>query len=172
MTTDNSPQRASHYHNGKVTYADQDLIGRTMVQSQETTTIDNRLTIGHVARLADVNVETVRYYQRIGLLVEPQKRWDGYRRYSGDTVRDIRFIKRAQGLGFSLKEIAANFHPAAGRNCDNIADLTARKLQMLDQTIEDLSARRRELSALVDQCAACRAGAATNACVIVQALHD
>ncbi len=143
-----------------------------MVQSQETTTTDNRFTIGHVARLADVNVETVRYYQRIGLLVEPQKRWDGYRRYTGDTVRDIRFIKRAQGLGFSLKEIAAVFHPATGRNCDNIADLTATKLRMLDETIEDLSARRRELSALVDQCAECRAGAPANACVIVQALQD
>jgi MerR family mercuric resistance operon transcriptional regulator len=143
-----------------------------MVQSQEVSTTDNRFTIGHIARLADVNVETVRYYQRIGLLVEPQKRRDSYRRYSGDTVRDIRFIKRAQGLGFSLKEIAAVFHPAAARNCDSIADLTARKLQMIDETIGELAARRCQLSALVTQCAQCKARAATSACVIVQALQD
>ncbi|HUH61038.1 MAG TPA: MerR family transcriptional regulator [Candidimonas sp.] len=148
-----------------------------MVQSQETSiketsTIDHRFTIGHIARLADVNVETVRYYQRIGLLDEPQKKRDGYRRYSSDTVRDIRFIKRAQGLGFSLKEIAAAFHPATARNCESIAGMTARKLQMLDETIHELTARRCELSALVSRCAECKVRAATSACKIVQALQD
>ena len=60
------------------------------------------LTIGKVAKLAAVNVETIRYYQRRGLLAEPDKPYMGYRRYSVDIVKRIRFIKRAQALGFTL----------------------------------------------------------------------
>ena len=67
---------------------------------------DKPLTIGQLARSAGVNVETVRYYQRIGLIGEPPKPRQGYRSYPPATADRIRFIKRAQGLGFSLKEIA------------------------------------------------------------------
>ena len=64
------------------------------------------VTIGQLARKASVHVETVRYYERRGLLPEPPRRWSGYREYSDDDVARLQFIKRAQGLGFSLKEIA------------------------------------------------------------------
>ena len=65
----------------------------------------SELTIGRVAKLAGVSVETIRYYQRRGLLTEPDKPHMGYRRYPADIVKHIRFIKRAQALGFSLQEI-------------------------------------------------------------------
>ena len=63
-------------------------------------------TIGAVARKAGVNVETIRYYQRIGLVREPARPRGGVRRYPPETVERLRFIKRAQDLGFSLAEIA------------------------------------------------------------------
>jgi MerR family mercuric resistance operon transcriptional regulator len=63
------------------------------------------LTIGRLAKSANVNVETVRYYQRVGLIKEPPKPPAGYRVYTGDTINRIRFIKRAQQLGFTLHEI-------------------------------------------------------------------
>ena len=62
-------------------------------------------TIGQLARAAGVNVETVRYYQRIGLLEEPPRPARGYRRYPPDSVARLHFIRQAQGLGFSLREI-------------------------------------------------------------------
>ncbi len=64
------------------------------------------LTIGKVAKRAQVNVETVRYYERRGLIPQPPRRESGYRRYSQDTVARIQFIKRAKELGFTLKEIS------------------------------------------------------------------
>ena len=64
------------------------------------------LTIGRLAQSAGVNVETIRYYQRVGLLKEPEKPAYGYRHYPPDTVARIRFIKRAQQLGFTLEEIS------------------------------------------------------------------
>ena len=63
------------------------------------------LTIGKVARLASVGVETVRFYEREGLLDKPPRRRSGYRQYSKDTVSRLRFIRRAKELGFTLKEI-------------------------------------------------------------------
>lgn len=63
-------------------------------------------TIGQLAKQAKVNIETIRYYERRGLLPEPQRRASGYREYSTDDVIRLRFIKRAQELGFTLKEIA------------------------------------------------------------------
>jgi MerR family mercuric resistance operon transcriptional regulator len=64
------------------------------------------LTIGQLAKQAGVNIETIRYYERQGLLPEPPRRASGYRQYSAEFVKRIQFIKRAQTLGFSLKEIA------------------------------------------------------------------
>ncbi len=66
----------------------------------------NNLTIGRLAKLVDVNVETIRYYQRIGLIDEPVAPLNGFRKYPIKTAEYITFIKRAQRLGFSLKEIA------------------------------------------------------------------
>ena len=63
------------------------------------------LTIGRVAKMADVNVETIRYYQRRGLIVEPTKPMFGFRHYANKTISRIRFIKRAKNMGFKLREI-------------------------------------------------------------------
>lgn len=70
-----------------------------------TPTQQKPLTIGHLARLAGVGVETVRFYERQGLLAEPERRQSGYRQYSDEVIQRLRFIRRAKELGFSLAEI-------------------------------------------------------------------
>src|SRR5439155_2927995 len=79
---------------------------RTAVRSQGVELMDRILTIGRLAGAAGVNVETVRYYQRRGLVAQPERPLNSVRRYSEDSVKRIRFIKRAQDLGFTLAEIA------------------------------------------------------------------
>src|SRR2546427_6227430 len=79
---------------------------RTVVRSQGVELMDRNLTIGRLARAAGVNVESVRYYQRRSLVAEPERPLNSVRRYSEDSVKRIRFIKRAQDLGFTLAEIA------------------------------------------------------------------
>ena len=79
---------------------------RTTVRSQGAA-MSNELTIGKLATAAGVNVETIRYYQRRGLLTEPVRPAGGQRRYSPNDARRVRFIKRAQVLGFTLEEVGA-----------------------------------------------------------------
>ncbi|HKQ35399.1 MAG TPA: Hg(II)-responsive transcriptional regulator [Nitrospiraceae bacterium] len=110
------------------------------------------LTIGRVAKLAGVNVETIRYYQRRGLLAEPEKPHMGYRRYLADSVRHIRFIKRAQALGFTLEEIAELLRLEEARACAETRALAAHKIRLIDQKLTGLAAMRQALAGLVQQC--------------------
>jgi len=112
----------------------------------------SELTIGRVAKLAGVNVETVRYYQRRGLLAEPDKPHMGYRRYPADIVKHIRFIKRAQALGFTLEEITELLRLEEARACAETRDLAAHKMQLIEQKLTDLTAMRKALAGLVQQC--------------------
>lgn len=109
------------------------------------------LTIGHLAKAAGVNVETVRYYQRIGLIREPLKPAQGYRRYPASLVETIRFIKRAQELGFSLNEISELLSLNA-MNCDEARTIAEHKYAVIQQRIDDLSAIQHELSRLINAC--------------------
>ncbi len=110
------------------------------------------MTIGRVAKLAGVNVETVRYYQRRGLLAEPDKPHMGYRRYPADIVKHIRFIKRAQALGFTLEEIAELIRLEEARACAETRALAAHKMQLIDRKLTGLAAMRKTLARLVQQC--------------------
>jgi len=110
------------------------------------------LTIGRVAKLAGVNVETIRYYQRRGLLAEPNKPHMGYRRYPADIVKHIRFIKRAQALGFTLEEIAELLRLEEARACAESRALAAHKMRLIDRKLTDLAAMRKALAGLVRLC--------------------
>lgn len=112
----------------------------------------SELTIGRVAKLAGVNVETIRYYQRRGLLAEPDKPHMGYRRYPADSVKHIRFIKRAQALGFTLEEIAELLQLEEARACAETRTLAAHKMRLIDQKLTGLAAMRKALAGLVQQC--------------------
>jgi MerR family mercuric resistance operon transcriptional regulator len=125
------------------------------------------LTIGKIAKLAGVHVETIRYYQRRGLLSEPERPHRGYRRYPADIVEHIRFIKRAQSLGFALNEVAVLMELEEARACGVTRRLALDKMNAIDQKLDGLTSMRRALAALVQQCGA---GRSTTGCPIIRAL--
>ncbi len=116
------------------------------------------LTIGKLAQASEVNVETIRYYHRKGLLGLPSKPQGGQRTYSDEHVKRVRFIRRAQALGFTLAEIATLLAPDAGVLCSDTRNLVLLKITMIDRKIAELTARRRVLDDLVRQCGAELAG--------------
>lgn len=126
-----------------------------------------RLTIGQVAKLARVNVETIRFYHRRGLLDEPRKPMGGYRLYPVEAVKRIRFIKRAQALGFTLEEVTALLHLEAACLCAETRALAAHKVDIIDRKLADLAAMREALVSLVRQC---DGGKSCKGCPIIQAL--
>ncbi|HEX6489501.1 MAG TPA: MerR family transcriptional regulator [Candidatus Dormibacteraeota bacterium] len=107
-----------------------------------------------VAKKAGVNPQTLRFYERRGLLREPGREPSGYRDYSADSVHAVRFIKRAQELGFTLDEIESLLHLAAGgpENCDAVMVLAKEKLRVLDEKIASLRAMRDSVRRLVATC--------------------
>ena len=114
-----------------------------------------RMRTGQVASEAGVNLQTLRYYERRGLLPEPPRRASGYRAYAPDAVRIVRFIKRAKALGFTLDEVESLLDLAAGgpESCDMARELTLRRRAELDRRIADLLAVRASLDRLVATCA-------------------
>lgn len=110
------------------------------------------LTVGGVAREAGVNVETIRYYQRRGLLAVPPAPLSGVRRYGDATVKRIRFIKRAQRLGFSLNEVAELLDLGEVGTCSAACNGAERKLREIERHIEELRLMHAELSRLVCGC--------------------
>ncbi len=126
------------------------------------------LTIGKLAKQTEVTIETIRHYQRIGLLTEPEKPDGGYRCYSDDAITRIRSIKRAQQAGFTLKEIAALLS-LDGAHCADIRQLAEQKCLQIDQQIMDLTALRRVLGTLVNNC---QQTAPSARCAILDAFSD
>jgi Hg(II)-responsive transcriptional regulator len=125
--------------------------------------------MSETASQAGVNVQTIRYYERRGLLPSPRRRPSGYRDFQADTVRRIRFIKRAQDLGFSLDEIAEllQLRAARPRNRTRIRAIAERRVQQIEQKIADLEAMRTVLRELVHQCHA----GTTPECPIIEAFE-
>ncbi|HZR03101.1 MAG TPA: Hg(II)-responsive transcriptional regulator [Burkholderiales bacterium] len=113
----------------------------------------SELTIGKLAAVAGVNIETIRYYQRRGLLDEPEKPLGGYRRYPADTAKRVRFIKRAQQLGFTLEEVKGLLLLDDGQKCGETRLLAERKLALIEQRIDDLIRMQRTLKGLIAECA-------------------
>ncbi|HEX3157928.1 MAG TPA: heavy metal-responsive transcriptional regulator [Gemmatimonadaceae bacterium] len=135
-----------------------------------TTTPAAAMTIGELARRAGVNVQTVRYYERRGLLEEPQRRDSGYREYEPDALDRLRFIRRAQELGFTLTEIgellALRLDPST-----TAADVKARaeeKIQEIDGRLRDLEQIRHALTHLAGRCRGGRGP--TGDCPLLEAL--
>ena len=109
---------------------------------------------GEVAQEAGVNRQTLRYYERRGLLKEPTRRPSGYRSYASDTVDRLRFVKRAQQLGFTLGEVEALLHLASGgpASCDKARAIATEKVAELDAKIASLRSMRKALERLIDTC--------------------
>lgn len=129
----------------------------------------SELTIGGLAKAAGVGVETVRYYQRRRLMPEPPRSYGTVRRYRAADVERLRFIKAAQELGFSLKEITELLRLEQGGSCHAVEHLAQEKLTVVRARIAGLKHMERTLAALVSQCETTRGRLR---CPIIQSLHS
>ncbi len=111
------------------------------------------MTIGGLARTAGVNIETIRYYQRRGLLSKSRKPLGGVRRYSTEILNRLRFIKRAQELGFTLREIG-ELLKLGDRFCNETRAIAEHRLTDIETRIRDLESMRVILSKLIRTCRA------------------
>lgn len=124
-------------------------------------------TIARLAGAAGVHVETIRYYQRLKLVSEPPRPVGGIRRYSDADAERLRFIKRAQVMGFTLEEIRSLIALQARRSCRATRDLAAIKLNLVDGRIRELRDLRKELARLI---ADCDANTQDTKCPVIQRL--
>ncbi|MFT5220055.1 MAG: MerR family mercuric resistance operon transcriptional regulator [Planctomycetota bacterium] len=108
-------------------------------------------TIGQLAQKADINVETIRYYERCGLIAKPQRPAQGYRQYNEPFFERLQFIKRAKTLGFKLVEIK-NLLSLADASCADVESLAQQKLIHIRERIGDLKRLEQVLHNLVEQC--------------------
>ncbi|WP_199099800.1 heavy metal-responsive transcriptional regulator [Dyella sp. ASV21] len=129
------------------------------------------MTIGAVAKRAGVAIDTIRYYEREGLLPEPQRRESGYRTYGESAVRQLRFIRRAKGLGFTLEEIRDLLALSADRHrgVKAVKQRAKARLAAIDERIAELTRVREGLEQLIE---ACPGHGAPEQCPILRALTD
>ena len=135
-----------------------------MVMSETST-----LTIGALAQAAGIGIGTIRFYERKGLLPEPPRTPSGYRQYPGDTVDRVKFIRRAKGLGFALREISEllDLRVDEVAACGPVEVQTRGKLEQVNGKIEELRRMETALQRLVE---ACEAREPTGACPILAEL--
>ena len=130
----------------------------------------NAISIGEVARRSDIGIETIRFYEREGLVDEPPRSMSGYRQYSGDVVARLVFIKRAKELGFTLKEIRELLFLKldANTSCAEVKTRTEVKLDDIEARIESLEQMKTALLKLTSTCTG--SGPVSN-CPILDALE-
>ena len=126
------------------------------------------MRIGTAAKQSGVNVQTLRYYERRGLLPKAPRRRSGYREFPDDAVRVVRFVKRAQDLGFSLDEVEALLRLRGDKRRDRsrVRAVAEQRIAQIDRKLAELQAMKHALSRLVH---CCRDGAALE-CPIIEAL--
>ncbi len=129
------------------------------------------LSIGQVARRAGVGVETVRFYEREGLLEEPPRRASGYRQYSQEVVKRLGFIQRAKALGFSLKEISELLllRVDAQTSCEEVKQRTEAKIAEVERKLVELQRMRQ---ALLQVHSLCTGQGPTGSCPMLDALDQ
>lgn len=130
-----------------------------------------QLTIGQLARNVGVNVQTVRYYERLNVLGPSARRPSGYRLYGHEEERRLRFIKNAQALGFTLREIAEllALRLASTARCGDVQKKAEAKLVQVESKVRDLQVLARGLTSLIR---ACRVGQPTGHCPILMSLEE
>ncbi len=133
---------------------------------------DRSFTIGRLAEAARVGLQTVRFYERRGLLIQPRRDGNAYRRYTADHLTRLRFIRKAQNLGFSLKEIRTllDMSAASGTTCADVKKKADRKVEEIAAKIEDLQGMKRSLEALSKACGVDRR--AMMRCRILECFED
>lgn len=126
------------------------------------------MTIGRLARASGLSVETIRYYEREGILPEPARTPANYRLYAAESVERLHFVRRAKSLGFSLAEIRTLLALQQGGDRSDVRALALSHLEDIEQRLRDLSAMRQALRQAV---ADCDGHGSTAGCPIIQALE-
>ncbi len=129
---------------------------------------ENPLTISGLAKATNVHVETIRYYQRRGLVKEPERPLGGIRRYGSADIDRLMFVKTAQNLGFSLNEISELLRMEDGTHCQEASIIGEHKLRDVREKIHRLEQIEKVLSEMVDRCHA-HQGKIT--CPLISSLH-
>ena len=129
----------------------------------------DNLSIGAFAEAADVNVETIRFYQRKGLLPEPERPYGSIRRYGKADVARVRFVKSAQRLGFNLDQVAGLLTLDDGAHCEEARQLAEKKLADVKAKLADLHRIESVLTTLVLDCCASHG---TVSCPLIAALQE
>ena len=116
--------------------------------------LGDALTIGDLGKATDTKVETVRYYERIGLMPAPKRSQGNYRTYSTEHVERLGFIRRSRALGFSLDQVREllSLSDHRSRSCEAVDEIAREHLADIDRKLGDLKVLRRELDALLRQC--------------------
>ena len=128
---------------------------------------EHSMTIGHLATMTGVHFETIRYYQQLGLMPTPARPLGSVRRCGQDAVRRLRFIKRAQGLGFSLDEVQLLLGLSVGKHCGETRALAEQKMRLVEEKTADLRAIKTALNKLIH---ACGTGEKGRGCPIIESL--
>jgi MerR family mercuric resistance operon transcriptional regulator/MerR family gold-responsive transcriptional activator of gol and ges genes len=128
------------------------------------------MTIGALAKAVGVNVQTVRYYERRGLVVPMHRKDSGYRVYGGEALQRLRFIRNAQALGFTLREIAEllGLRVSSTARCGSVQVKALAKLDQVQHKVRELQKLARALRDLVESC---QAGETTDHCPILNSLE-
>jgi MerR family mercuric resistance operon transcriptional regulator len=127
-----------------------------------------KLTISNIAKKVGVGIETIRYYERIGLITQPQKPEIGYRIYNDEILQKLYFIKRAKYLGFSLNEIS-DIMLIGDNDCRETKEIALHKLQNIKNKIDDLESISKSLEALIE---ACDSNTKFDGCPIISAIAN
>jgi MerR family mercuric resistance operon transcriptional regulator len=130
--------------------------------------LSNKLTIGALAEAAGVHVETIRFYQRKGLMAAPDRPLGSIRRYGQSDFARVRFIKAAQRIGFTLDDVAELLKLEDGTHCDEARRLAAQKLQEVRERLADLHRMETVLTELIDCCASARGKVACPLITVLQ----
>lgn len=133
--------------------------------------MESALTIGRLAKQAGVNIQTVRYYERLKLLTPMARKSSGYRLYDDEAHRRLRFIKNAQALGFTLHEIEEllDLRVSSTGRCGEVQRRAEAKLRQVEAKVRDLQTLAQALQGLIRTC---RAGRSTEQCPILQSLEE
>lgn len=131
----------------------------------------SKLTIGKLAKACEVNIDTVRYYDRKELLVPLERTGSGYRVYSSDSIKRLRFIRKAQSLGFTLEEIKEmlDMHQMPGVDCADIKARAEQKITQIQKRIKDLQTMETGLKKLASHCGG--KGTRLKDCSIIEYLY-
>lgn len=140
-----------------------------MGNGQTMSATEPEMTIGQLARRGGVHVETIRYYQRKGLMRVPDKPWGGIRRYGEDDLARLGFIRAAQHLGFTLAEIRELLKLEDGTHCAEAADIARQKLEEVRERIAQLHRMESVLAELIN---ACDRGRGQARCPLIDSLQE